>query len=527
MMPEPFRFKLLVAKPDGVGANSVLHSALLPHEAFAAIYDYAPELFERLFTGGDANLKAYWRHSSDTDWYKNHPVVKATPDPLRRVPIGLHGDDVGTHSDGKLLVMTWGSVAVRLTTLDSRIVFCTVNTKDLIPDVTLNCILEVLTWSINALADGKYPSEDHTGKAFSASHHPGRFKQAGHPLAGGKVGAWSEQRGDWSYLKQAFGLIHFYGAFLCCHLCSAAKAGANSFSDFSKAARLRCTRVTHQEFMVSLGNLRRCSPLFRIVGFHIWRVWVDMMHTLDLGILQVAIPSALWELTKRNKSRWLGRTRKLRLYAAYADYRKWVKAQGRGSPAKRFEVSQMHKLPPYPSWSLRNAKAAQIRAMQHWIAEVCAEEAEAHPGDEHALVRASMFACFSKLDDVCRDAGGGKCGRFPTNAEAEEIAELAEDALLAHNWLTSKAIKVKKRLWKLLPKHHMLTHSCFDMAKAANPRAVHCYADEDMVGKVKKIAKACHGKTVGNRTLERYTIVVSLRWQRELARLRGFAPGCV
>jgi hypothetical protein len=48
-----------------------------------------------------------------------------------------------------------------------------------------------------------------------------------------------------------------------------------------------------------------------------------------------------------------------------------------------------------------------------------------------------------------------------------------------------------------------------------------------MVGKVKRIAVACHGSTVAERSILRYKILVALRWQRELAYLRGFAPGLV
>ncbi len=529
MLPEPFEFKLLVTGHAGIGAKEVDHAVLLPHEVFGSIFAFAPELFERLFTGGAANLEEYWRRSADTAWYRAHPVVKSTPDPRQRVPIGLHGDDVGTHGSGKLLVLTWGSVAVRLKTLDTRIVFCNVNTKDLIADVTLNAILAVLTWSVNTLSTGEYPSEDHNGKAFSASHHPSRFKLAGRPLAGGMVGAWSEQRGDWSYLKLAYGLVNFWASACCCHLCmagKAAEAGMHLFTDFRRAAPLRHTRVTHEEHMASIDK-QYPSPLYSLIGFHIWRVWVDVMHTLDLGILQYAIPSALWEIGSERKGRWAGATRRMRLYKAHAEYAAWIKARNLGFPARRFEESKMHKQGLYPSWSLRNAKAAQIRTMQHWVAEVCAEEAAARPENEHALVRATMFASFSKLDWACRDAGGGGCGRFPSSVEAETIAQLAEDALVAHNWLSSEAIDAAKRLWKMVPKFHMLTHSCFDMAPEANPRAVHCYPDEDMVGKVKKIATACHGATAPHRSLQRYIIVVALRWLRELAQMRGFVPGYV
>ena len=62
-----------------------------------------------------------------------------------------------------------------------------------------------------------------------------------------------------------------------------------------------------------------------------------------------------------------------------------------------------------------------------------------------------------------------------------------------------------------------MTYDCGGM----NPRTVQCYADEDMVGRVKRIAVACHGGSRGpERTLARYVILQGVRWSNRLASLR-------
>ena len=53
-----------------------------------------------------------------------------------------------------------------------------------------------------------------------------------------------------------------------------------------------------------------------------------------------------------------------------------------------------------------------------------------------------------------------------------------------------------------------------------NPRRVHCYSDEDLVGKVKKLCTRCHGATVGVRAISRYCILLSIRWWHKLAEIR-------
>ena len=117
---------------------------------------------------------------------------------------------------------------------------------------------------------------------------------------------------------------------------------------------------------------------------------------------------------------------------------------------------------------------------------------------------------------LCRQAG-----RKPTDDEAQGMAKAMETALLCYNWLSTEAHRANLRLWKIVPKFHLITHCAYDQAKVTNPRWVHCYKDEDMVGKVKKIVLACHGKTAGNRVLDRYRVFFGIRWYEELASARG------
>ena len=66
----------------------------------------------------------------------------------------------------------------------------------------------------------------------------------------------------------------------------------------------------------------------------------------------------------------------------------------------------------------------------------------------------------------------------------------------------------------------------YDNAGEANPRRVHCYSDEDMLGRVKKILHKCHGLSAGRRLIQRYIILFSLRiWGRlKNLRIARFGP---
>ena len=60
----------------------------------------------------------------------------------------------------------------------------------------------------------------------------------------------------------------------------------------------------------------------------------------------------------------------------------------------------------------------------------------------------------------------------------------------------------------------------YDHAREANPRTVHCYADEDMLGRVKKILHRCSGRTAGKRCIQRYMIMFGVRIWKRLQTLR-------
>ena len=129
-----------------------------------------------------------------------------------------------------------------------------------------------------------------------------------------------------------------------------------------------------------------------------------------------------------------------------------------------------------------------------------------------------MFGHFAQADRVCRSSG-----RFLTNAEREELAWNVERGLLAANALAVEATAAGKKLWKIVPKFHALTHLGCDMH--VNPHRVQCYQDEDMVRRAKRVYMRCHGRTAPKRSLMRYSILLGLRLWEEDRVLKGLPKG--
>ena len=75
-----------------------------------------------------------------------------------------------------------------------------------------------------------------------------------------------------------------------------------------------------------------------IPGFSLWRVWVDAMHTLDLGVYQVVCATALVELVEERV--WPCVTHEEGITKAYKEYkevvsRKPLETRTLESPAER------------------------------------------------------------------------------------------------------------------------------------------------------------------------------------------------
>ena len=249
------------------------------------------------------------------------------------------------------------------------------------------------------------------------------------------------------------------------------------------------------------------SPLLLIPGFHVTRICFDVLHCLELGIYQVAVPSFMKEMSESNRI-WPGTTLAERFRHAFRSYTVWRKTNMvKAYQSKPFRVQAWRK-GKYPQITQLTMKGAALRSMVYWVSKVAGSAV----CDDHSELVAYMFKCFVDADRICR-----KAGRHFTRKEHALFCFYLEKALVSYNALAQEAAAQGKRTWKLLPKHHAVTHY-FDTK--INPRRISCYQDEDMVGRVKKIYVACHGSSAPQRSLQRYAIIACLRWWAVLLKER-------
>jgi len=112
-------------------------------------------------------------------------------------------------------------------------------------------------------------------------------------------------------------------------------------------------------------------------------------------------------------------------------------------------------------------------------------------------------------------------GKFLQPEERRQLKEHFENALLCYHALSSESLhKVpREHLYRWTPKNHALVHIYMDFFHF-NPRKQHCYQDEDMVGRMKKVYNGCHQNSAPLRSMQRYLLMVGLRWTSEIVALR-------
>jgi hypothetical protein len=514
-LPEPYEVDVPYTA-NQIDELLAIHSMLLPHETFAAVAKY-PDLFDVLF-GTPGKIEDFWAKTAGCEWFENHPLHdEICRNPTSFVPIGIHGDDGGVYgSSNSIMVLTWGSVVQELVTLDSRILFTGILLNTAVPSKTLDELYKVFVWSLNCLAAGFYPEADHIGKAFSLDYMPNRYKLRGQRLhQAGLRCIWSELRGDWKWQSEALHLDQNYATSYVCHLCRAsAKIKRLWYTNFQRTAQpLRNTRVRWSTFRDWYADRYSRPEFFNIIGFSIWRCWCDAMHCLDLGVYQSVAASCLAELVEEGVWTHVGEDG---FKVAHIAYKEWCVEHGL-PPAPRFEKGRLFKKrTDFPKFSQQSAKASATRYIMKWLYQVL--QRMDHAGSTvHSKRRLEMMAAFDDFEGTCE-----RHGRFLPPAAVEKLAASMEKALVLMNGLASEASANDLFLWHIVPKCHMATHLAYDFcATGVNPRRTTCYADEDMVGRCKKIVQRSHGRTAGRSLVLRYSILVCTRWWTRLKELRG------
>ncbi len=399
-------------------------------------------------------------------------------------------------------------------TLDTRLlIFAVVDSAKIkAAGGTMEELWLVVTWSFGCLLAGKWPSCDWKGQPWPANSR--RAQRAGEPLCGNHVFAVMQVSADLDYLCNYLGLEHFNSRRRPCFKCHADRA-AVPWSDLRPSAAWRQTLVTAEEWR----HRPRPHSLFADLGLTVTHVNVDAMHCLDLGVAQHVCGSTLHllmfegvldgSIEARAQSIWEA------LQVAYASL---GTPTGERLPLSVYEGMWEGTRTRTPSrYPQLGAKAAIARhcvaAIRETLSPIRGRLEETPMAEEWRAVWAlvsslSEFYELLQAFDLCVPEDG-----------AQALAASLQQAGVWQQWLSVRFMERGRQLFYMTVNNHYMQHIALDVSQQRlNPGRCWCYADEDYMGKIGRMAsnstRARGPLKVPRALLMRWRCVVSLRWPR-------------
>ena len=514
-----YAVELDVSTPDGLGQTRVWAPVLLPHEVFGAIHDNAPSVWKKNIVGeGGCSAAEFWQRMSQVPYMAGHLVTERPASWPLVVPLGMHGDAAAFTKLDKMLAVSFNSVLCPGGShrLDSRFLLAAVPTTWLLHQgnecSTIHQLCEVLAWSSACLLEGVYPAQDHRNRPWPAGSV--RETKAGKPIADGICAAFVDFRGDWQHQVQFWGVAGYNDAEMCWE-CTATLEGALAFSNFNedaphaRAAAARTTAQYLREHPLGRGN-----PLAHVPGWRLQFIKWDETHAVKLGVGRWAVASA--QLSLCGRGHFGPPPLEDQLSRAWVSFRSWRRLHSVQCTVKRFTRSRLGvSSTDFPESS---SKAWNTRVLVAWLSEQCAVARDVAGNDHNrmlALCMHSMHSWFCSME-ACKHV-------FFEDADKRTFLLSGRQMLAAYHWLAADSLAQGVLRWPLRPKHHAVFHLLKSVAlDARNPKRFGTIMDEDLLGKVVKVAAKCHRRTVAEGVVFRYIVNLARRWRglQEPRRLR-------
>jgi len=396
------------------------------------------------------------------------------------VPLILHGDGVEYVDTDSLEVLSFGPLLGTGDSLDCLFCFgvwpysCNVKPSAAKPG-TWTVPWEVFVWSFKALAAGKHPASDWTGKPFVAGSEQARL--AGTPLTpeGHKFVIWSIA-GDHEHHANFFKLPH-WAAKKWCWDCNANKDDGTGLS-FKEDGPEGCTRRGAAEELV-----RRISghQVFTIPGVTSCNADHDPLHVLYCkGVLSHFFGSVIHSLIY-NGNNTIPTQQKMAIL--------WQKCQelyvrNNTPPSSRLTSLQLSMIcdpkKPFQDHPFLKVKASECKYLLPVMEGLCRLVNDGTQVGQWRLEAAVAIHKFSKFLD--------NTGPVPTDSVADEAKSCVEKFLHVYDKLNAHFADTK--LYHKVPKFHN-AHEMAVRMKHLNPRYAWTFKCEDFVGKISKCAHNC------------------------------------
>lgn len=513
---DPYFVTFNLANPAGVGTVPLSVPILLPHELLGQIWAAGDMAWSASVLGptGCQGVAELWRHLKNLPDFTTHPHVlgsRGDQDALGRgIPVLFHVDGAEVYRNVEYHIWSWGSALTDAgDVLDRKLPIVMIpeeSIKD--PDARVSAhrtICEVIAWSMQCAATGKYPERGFNGEAWA----PGttRACQAGQLIADGWTMFFVGFKADGKARVQANGFGCWYQCVHMCESCLAVNCDKGkrvdqllSFKDFREEAAWVETEMQHEDYLRYGGN----SPWLAVPGWRLGLCFHDMMHAVHLGIVRDVIPAALQYLLDQDTH---SDRRADGLKLLWVNMKSWCSNRMLHVPRPEFTVANTGVDTPFPE--LGSAfKAAGNRVILAWLCDkfLMLERRLCRQGRLILCCMWSLSQCLSVLEHA---------ELILRPAEAEAAYAHGRRHLLLWGRLAVAAARQGKCMYKHRPKHHWFDHLIRTIRKGrVNVLRWSCFIDEDYMGRMKRLGRATDRRLCSLRSLQRWGLVQGFRYHR-------------
>jgi hypothetical protein len=461
------------------GGPRTPHPFLLPHKFFASYYAANDrDQFRKAIAGPIGAARQFWTSIENSPFVMNHPNMPRHLWPST-VPLGFHADGGAFSKQDSLMTISWNSLLGTGTTFSKRFLFSVIRKNEMGP-ATLDSMLQIFSWSMNALLDGRMPELDPFGRPLIGG---------GGELAGSWRGALCQVRGDWEFYCDCFRFPRWYAGESMCFLCRASNTIEDlAWHNFRPDAPWRAAMWTDESYRAHLlaQGLPIPALLLHAIGLRLDCVMPDVLHTVDLGVSAHVVGNVLFIFViLRGVLGGATYGERVGLLAAHLD--RWYKRTK--CPDRLRGKVTLETIRSSGEWPLMKGKAAALRHLVVY-AKSLVDEFRRDTIEDTLIQNICTLLCrFYTIISAQ--------SQFLSEATKRELPVLSQKLAEYYSQLAASRFSDENRLWKVQPKLHLFEHLCqFTAIMYGNPRYFWCYADEDLVGQMVDIAETCHPATL-------------------------------
>lgn len=453
-----------------------------------------------------ANIREYWQHAEATQvaWAQAHPAIGRKA----HRPLGLYGDDAqfNQHQD-KLVIVTLSDVLSTAShSMSSGWPLFVLREALSCGYDTMQAYMQPIAMSMNILFHGKCPGSpmhmlDNFGEEIwknqvlpSLTEEP-LASIDGEPV----IATLAEIRGDWKFIKAWFNMSV---GWQCKEICFQCHMTNKNYLQFPSPL-LSLPERDHQSFMNCLrpDSHGRPSAITWMYGFHHQLIRWCSLHCINLGYMGWVGASTMEFLLEQDEIPIWGskdETLAQRLMRAYQDFTSWARVRGIQHSQPPFKANFFRGGEDYHAMA---AKGYNARCIIAWLSDVCQQLMLQHPADDRKfrLVSACVYNLGELMNVVERSP------RYLSLETAQRIQQLIDRSTRAYAHLAADGLMVCRLIFPLKPKLHAIQElGRWVLRDRINFRMYHTFSDEDLNGRVVRVAKSVGTQNLEVATLRRY-----------------------